>query len=161
MDNSTFGNWDAEIHSRDGQQTRMESAAKGELTPLSIDADTRSGIFSGKHGRYETTLTACQCRDFSVRRLPCKHIYRLAYELQVFDLNRTVVTSLSSIVSPGQSASEEIDFSPIEQFIDNQPYDSYLPMYFLLDCIHDMQFKFRNKAISYALDYISDKLNKP
>jgi hypothetical protein len=161
MDNSTFGNWDTKIHSSVDQQKRIANAAKGELTPLSIDADMQTGIFSGKHGQYETSLSACQCKDFSLRRLPCKHIYRLAYELQIFDLGRPVVTSLSSVIAPKQSTLEEIDFSPIEQLIDDQPYDSYLPMCYLLNYIQDMPFKFRNKAISHALDYTSYKLNRP
>lgn len=76
-----FGGWPVDIHNSKDQQKRLESAAKAEVTPISVDGEEQRAVFfgSGKEP-YQTTLTTCTCSDFR-RRLPCKHIYRLAMEL--------------------------------------------------------------------------------
>lgn len=77
-----FGNWEEQIHEDPEQKKRLLSAKKASVTPASIDKEKQSGIFPGS-GKvpYETTLSSCTCGDFFKRRLPCKHIYRLAMEL--------------------------------------------------------------------------------
>lgn len=77
-----FEIWDG-VHDTDEQKKRRAKAATAELTPLAVDADARSGHFSGSSGEYVTTLEECPCGDFRRRHLPCKHIYRLAMELGV------------------------------------------------------------------------------
>ena len=58
---------------------------------MSIDRDKPEAIFgsvtSKNGGTYTTTLDACTCRDFFVnrQRRPCKHIFRLAEELGIFN----------------------------------------------------------------------------
>lgn len=70
-----------DIDSTPDQQKRIKSAEK--CKPISIDYETRSGVFAGSgKNPYETTETSCTCRDFFVRRLPCKHIYRLRMEIE-------------------------------------------------------------------------------
>lgn len=74
----TFGNWPEDVHDSDTQKKRMASAASSALTPIDLDCDAGTATFSGRHGVYQTTLDSCPCGDFRARRLPCKHIYRLA-----------------------------------------------------------------------------------
>ncbi len=64
------------------QLKRIEKARETKCAPLSIDFDNRMATFGGS-GKvpYETTVDTCTCRDYFVRRLPCKHIYRLRIEL--------------------------------------------------------------------------------
>ena len=70
-----------DIDSTPDQLKRQKSAEKCKL--LSIDPETGVGIFAGSGKTpYETTVDSCTCRDFFVRRLPCKHIYRLRMELR-------------------------------------------------------------------------------
>jgi len=78
----------AEIYASDDidrhpeQQKRIKSAKLAKTTPTSIDKENQTGIFPGSGKTpYETTLRSCTCRDFIVRHLPCKHIYRLKMEL--------------------------------------------------------------------------------
>jgi hypothetical protein len=53
-----------------------------KCTPTHINYDDKTALFSGSgKNPYTTTTESCTCRDFFVRRLPCKHIYRLRYEL--------------------------------------------------------------------------------
>ena len=72
-----------DIDSHPDQVKRMEKAKGGKMAPLSIDYEGKQAIFAGS-GKvpYETTLDSCTCRDYVVRRLPCKHIYRLRMELE-------------------------------------------------------------------------------
>lgn len=80
-----------DIDNEPEQLKRQKSALEKKCTPVSVDKDTCTAVFksSGK-GFYETTLEKCTCRDYFVRRLPCKHIYRLRMELEgvITDENR-------------------------------------------------------------------------
>lgn len=87
-----FGKW-AGIHNTAEQQTRLARAQEAECTPLSICDGV--GHFSGSSGEYLTTLGACQCVDFMRRKLPCKHIYRLAIELG--EMEGTVKTDMQKV----------------------------------------------------------------
>ena len=65
------------------QIKRMEKARGAKMAPISIDCIEQTAVFSGSGKKpYETTVVSCTCRDFFVRRLPCKHIYRLRMELE-------------------------------------------------------------------------------
>ena len=76
-----------DIHKHPDQIKRIQSAKSSKVAPLSIDRASQSGLFSGSgKNPYETTLTSCTCRDYFVRRLPCKHMYRLMMELDLLDL---------------------------------------------------------------------------
>lgn len=85
----TFGNWDEATHSTLDALKRIRSA--NEIPPirvLSVDQTDMVGRFYGSSGEiYDTCLDSCTCTDFLRRALPCKHIYRLAAELDfpVFD----------------------------------------------------------------------------
>lgn len=55
---------------------------------LSLDRDKAEAIFSAATGKgestYTTTLESCTCKDFQYSLVPCKHIFRLAEELGLF-----------------------------------------------------------------------------
>jgi transcriptional antiterminator Rof (Rho-off) len=71
------------IDSHPEQIKRMEKARGAKMAPLSIDYASKTAIFPGSGKTpYETTVDTCTCRDYVVRRLPCKHIYRLRMELE-------------------------------------------------------------------------------
>ena len=67
---------------------RIEKAKGKDLTPLVFDRENETAIFaSSDGGTYNTTLSSCDCVDFSRHQgmMPCKHICRLAMELGVID----------------------------------------------------------------------------
>lgn len=69
-----------DIDSTPDQVKRQKSAAKCKI--LSIDYAAGTGVFAGSGKTpYETTVNTCTCRDYFVRRLPCKHIYRMRMEM--------------------------------------------------------------------------------
>lgn len=70
-----FGPWDGRIHSRPEQVKRQQRAS--EISDAAIDPATATGVING----YAVTLGNCACADFKGRKLPCKHIYKLYFEL--------------------------------------------------------------------------------
>lgn len=71
------------VDSHPEQIKRMEKAKCAKMAPVSIDYMEQTAIFSGSGKKpYETTVVTCTCRDYFVRHLPCKHIYRLRMELE-------------------------------------------------------------------------------
>ncbi|MCE5324761.1 SWIM zinc finger domain-containing protein [bacterium] len=71
-----------ELHADPEQIKRQESAMQVNLDPMQIDLETSTCAIKD----YVVSLDSCTCKDASLRRLPCKHMYRLAHELGVFDL---------------------------------------------------------------------------
>ena len=77
-----FGNWDDNIHEDPEQIKRIEKSKKSDLKPLAIDEEKQICLIQGSGKEpYQVTLDSCTCSDFTRRKLPCKHIYRLANEL--------------------------------------------------------------------------------
>lgn len=74
-------------HNHPDQQKRIKSACNKKMTPASIDDDVGFFAGSGKED-YRVTASSCTCSDFVRRKLPCKHMYRLAHELGWFDLSQ-------------------------------------------------------------------------
>lgn len=79
--------WDSAIHENDEQKKRQERARAINYTPISLDAISAKATFRGNETDYTTTLISCTCMDFQRHARPCKHMYRLAYELNVFYLD--------------------------------------------------------------------------
>ena len=84
MESAFFKEPLSEIHFNPEQVKRQKSALDKKLTPLEIDRENETGKFRGSKKDYCTTLSNCQCVDFGRRRLPCKHMYRLAMEVGAF-----------------------------------------------------------------------------
>lgn len=78
--------WEQDIHQTEYAQKRIKSAQAAKMTPVEINTIDYYGYFQGDHGRYETFLDYCPCGDFRRSKLPCKHIYRLAIELGLMDI---------------------------------------------------------------------------
>lgn len=93
------------VNSSPDQIKRQESARGAACTPLSVDREDMTGTFSGSHGTYIAALESCSCVDFLRRNLPCKHMYRLAYELGVFDLG-AVSSDASKVKAPAPTSKQ-------------------------------------------------------
>lgn len=95
--------WDFSIHSAPEQIKRQKSAASSKLTPVSVDLNSCSASFKGSRASaYSTTLQSCTCVDFSRRKMPCKHMYRLAHELHQFDLGSSVSSASSTVLTKSE-----------------------------------------------------------
>ena len=68
-----------------GQISRHERAK--ECRVISIDEINKCGVFKGSHrDHYNTSLNSCECRDFELRHRSCKHMFRLAHELGIINI---------------------------------------------------------------------------
>lgn len=85
----TFGDWDAEIHNDYDQVRRIAYLKNIKPENIVINHASQTARVNGTGGIYDVTLNDCTCYDFYERRLPCKHMYRLAYELGCLDLPKT------------------------------------------------------------------------
>jgi hypothetical protein len=77
----TFGNWDSAIHKDFEQLKRIASSQRITPENITLNSEHESAEIIGTDGIYNVSLYDCTCYDFQTRRLPCKHIYRLASEL--------------------------------------------------------------------------------
>jgi len=87
--------WDQVDHNDPEQIKRQKSALSKKLTPISIDEELKTGMFEGSSKDYFVTMEKCECVDFSMRKLPCKHIYRLAHELGIYNLTNATKEEVS------------------------------------------------------------------
>ena len=74
---SVFAQWDVSVHSSVDQLNRIRRSTSVKV--ISFDNDTQTAIVAGSgSSTYTTTFAKCSCGDFIARRLPCKHMYRVA-----------------------------------------------------------------------------------
>lgn len=81
----TFGNWDSSIHNHHDQIKRIATMQKIKSSSVSINFDSMTAEIEGRDGIYNVSLDCCTCFDFDSRQLPCKHIYKLAFECGIFN----------------------------------------------------------------------------
>ncbi len=81
-----WSQWD-KCKNDEPQKIRMARANDGQLTVQTIDEKNKCAFFVGGKGeKYLTTLSSCTCPDFKERKVPCKHMYRLASEMKMQNL---------------------------------------------------------------------------
>lgn len=105
---NVWASW-GDIHNQEGQVKRINTAKKAEYTPIDIEKNSYSGVFQGKIARYVTSLENCQCMDFFRNGQPCKHIYRLAMELDLIEgeYNSDLKKALNRPLPPNQLTFDE------------------------------------------------------
>lgn len=74
--------WDISVHQDYEQHKRFGTAQKIKPDNITLDTIAKTAVIVGSgEDPYEVTLDSCTCFDYLSRKLPCKHIYRLAQEL--------------------------------------------------------------------------------
>ena len=89
MSNADFEKWPSDLHADFNQVKRIVSAQEKKLarSVVSVSKHPARIVIQGSgKDPYVATLTECTCPDFGHRHLPCKHIYRLAMELDLLNL---------------------------------------------------------------------------
>ena len=112
----TFGPWDASIHALPEQIRKIDRARKAETSPSSTDPSTFTGVFpSSGQNPYYTSLDSCTCPNFRINKLfPCKHMYRLAMELGLFDgsfehgANKNTYPPIQDVVATLENYSDDV-----------------------------------------------------
>lgn len=121
-------NW-GDVHEEEAQVKKIKRALDIP-PPLNLNLEHGKANFSGSKGQiYDTTLFSCTCIDFmrGVKRkrpLPCKHIYRLAIECGLMELEipkKSRLPAKGGIRNSSTSSSSEDEFSAcFKQNSDNQ-----------------------------------------
>lgn len=82
----------SDFHHHPGQFARFQRACNPSYTGSIISFDTDNICCEMKSSRntdriYSVSLSSCTCKDFTERRLPCKHMYKLAIALNIINEN--------------------------------------------------------------------------
>lgn len=78
--------WDASVHDHWEQVKRRLIGEKIKSSKVAVDRETGTAVIVGSKGTpYLVDLLSCNCVDNSIRRVPCKHMYRLALELDLLE----------------------------------------------------------------------------
>lgn len=81
-----FEKWDDDILMELAQVKNRLNAEKLKASDVKIDRSSRRAEIQGSASiPYQTDLSGCTCQDFNVRKMPCKHMYRLALELGMIE----------------------------------------------------------------------------
>lgn len=81
-----WSNWDSSVHENEDQIIR-QGRAKRDFFNFALNKDNETARFQGnKNPYYDTSLKSCTCPDFQERKLPCKHVYKLAVELGIIKI---------------------------------------------------------------------------
>lgn len=79
-----FNGWDNDILIEPDQVMNRLNAEKIKASNVKIDCKSRRAEIQGSGSvPYQTNLSSCTCKDFYIRKKPCKHMYRLALELKM------------------------------------------------------------------------------
>ena len=99
LENALGVNSEAELY----PEQAIRQAKAMSCKPPYIDHDSEIAIFTGTdNSKYETTYVSCTCPDFTKRKLPCKHIYRLRHELLNKELRNSGNSALRHDNKPGR-----------------------------------------------------------
>lgn len=86
-----WGKWSS-CHNAPEQKERLLRGRSANYSPISIDKKKCAARIHGRHEIYNVSLLQCDCMDFQKRKLPCKHMYRLAMELGLINENTASYT---------------------------------------------------------------------
>lgn len=78
--------WSFQQHTCEGQYKRFIKALTEKIEVSKVNYDEKTAEIVGSE-IYHCSLSACDCFDFSSRKLPCKHIYKLLLLLQSTEIN--------------------------------------------------------------------------
>ena len=73
--------WTADYHLKVGQEERQHRALYSDVMHIiSFDETTGKACVHGESGQdYNVNGNGCSCKDFQVRKLPCKHMYFVSF----------------------------------------------------------------------------------
>lgn len=74
--------WDESIHKADGQAARIERAKTQDIKILDQTKNGYAKMRGTSGDIYYVTLEDCTCPDFRRRKIPCKHMYKLAMSMK-------------------------------------------------------------------------------
>lgn len=85
MDTEQKWNTWNDCHATTDQLRRIQRACEESYNIKYEDTVRGTALFIGGSGKYNASLIECSCPDFKKRRLPCKHMYKLAIDMKLLE----------------------------------------------------------------------------
>lgn len=168
--------WSSKDHKSSEQIERKSRAASSKCAPIGVDEEFGVGIFNGSSGKkYHTSLIECECIDFQKRKLPCKHMYRLAHELKLLHINvdsskhiekAVVLNTMNSLSDEAQKLLMNLLYSFIYHpstlplIIDRDVKAEELLASGLVNELKDINIGLKRKSIAILLSYLNEEDKK-
>ncbi len=85
MDTKQKWNTWNDCHTTTDQLRRIQRAREESYNIKYEDTVRGTALFIGGNGKYNVSLVECSCPDFKERKLPCKHMYKLAIDMKLLE----------------------------------------------------------------------------
>ncbi len=127
-------------------EARRKKALGGDMTPVCIYYDEQAAKFLGSEGQvYDTTLDSCTCTDFAMnlgQQRPCKHIIRLAMELDLYDKD--------GMVSDPEAANAKYSIGLLRSFVHDAPLNQAVQAQKIIDGVDKKGVYPEDDALAFA-----------
>ena len=109
------------------QQSRMVKAHKDNLYIFPDTFDGSSAFILGSEGNvYKTSFISCTCMDFQKRKLPCKHMYKLAFWSKKMNLYDWGIELEGLKIQNRKPTKKELENIKYHKEIDRERQEAYI-----------------------------------
>lgn len=109
------------------QQSRMVKAHKDNLYIFPDTFDGSSAFILGSEGNvYKTSFISCTCMDFQKRKLPCKHMYKLAFWSKKMNLYDWGIELQGLKIQNRKPTKKELENIKYHKEIDRERQEAYI-----------------------------------
>ena len=109
------------------QQSRMVKAHKDNLYIFSDTFNGSSAFILGSEGNvYKTSFISCTCMDFQKRKLPCKHMYKLAFWSKKMNLYDWGIELQGLKIQNRKPTKKELENIKYHKEIDRERQEAYI-----------------------------------
>ena len=109
------------------QQSRMVKAHKDNLYIFPDTFNGSSAFILGSEGNvYKTSFISCTCMDFQKRKLPCKHMYKLAFWSKKMNLYDWDIELQGLKIQNRKPTKKELENIKYHKEIDRERQEAYI-----------------------------------
>ena len=109
------------------QQSRMVKAHKDNLYIFPDTFNGSSAFILGSEGNvYKTSFISCTCMDFQKRKLPCKHMYKLAFWSKKMNLYDWGIELQGLKIQNRKPTKKELENIKYHKEIDRERQEAYI-----------------------------------
>ncbi len=124
---SAFPGWTGELHQGEALAKRLAAAGKLPNGQIHLDRKNRSAEIVSRGHTHTVTLKKCTCGDFIRYKMPCKHMYRLALDLGLLDVDGNADETAKPVNT--EKPAETAKPAPIETTSPATPEQSTAPVH--------------------------------
>lgn len=109
------------------QQSRMVKAHKDNLYIFPDTFNGSSAFILGSEGNvYKTSFISCTCMDFQKRKLPCKHMYKLAFWSKKMNLYDWDIELQGLKIQNRKPTKKELENIKYQKELDRERQEAYI-----------------------------------